>query len=62
MNDMNRLWLRGGFPGSLPAGSDKDSINRCRDFIRTYLERDIPMPDPGIPVETLGAVLDDVGT
>lgn len=52
-DEMNQLWLRGGFPESLLAGSDKDSINWRRDFIRTYLERDIPMLGPRIPAETL---------
>src|ERR1700749_1537314 len=39
---MNTLWLRGGFPESLLAASDANSIYWRRDFIKTYLERDIP--------------------
>ncbi|MBN8458079.1 MAG: ATP-binding protein [Verrucomicrobia bacterium] len=35
-------WLRGGFPGSLLATSDAASLRWRRNFIRTYLERDIP--------------------
>ncbi len=50
---MNRLWLRGGFPESLLAESDGDSIQWRRDFIRTYLERDIPSLGPRIPSETM---------
>jgi predicted AAA+ superfamily ATPase len=50
---MNELWLRGGFPESLLAKSDKDSINWRLDFIKTYLERDIPQLGPRIPAETL---------
>lgn len=50
---LNQLWLRGGFPNSLLAGSDKDSLAWRRDFIRTYLERDIPQLGPRIPAVTL---------
>lgn len=51
--DLNSLWLRGGFPESLLANSDKQSSNWRRDFIRTYLERDIPQLGPRIPAQTL---------
>lgn len=34
------LWLRGGFPESLLAASDADSLAWRRDFIRTYVERE----------------------
>jgi uncharacterized protein len=51
---MNRLWLRGGFPDSLLAGSDADSLAWRLSFVRTYLERDIPQFGPRIPAETLG--------
>ncbi len=37
-----QLWLRGGFPGSLLADDDRESVRWRRDFIRTYLERDVP--------------------
>ena len=37
-----QLWLRGGFPGSLLADGDRESVRWRRDFIRTYLERDVP--------------------
>lgn len=52
-NDTNTLWLRGGFPDSLLAASNKDSIEWRRDFIKTYLERDVPQLGPRIPAETL---------
>ncbi len=51
--DVNALWLRGGFPRAFLANSDKDSHHWRRNFIRTYLERDIPMFGPRIPAETL---------
>jgi predicted AAA+ superfamily ATPase len=47
------LWVRGGFPESLLADSDADSLRWRLDFIRTYLERDIPQFGPRIPAETL---------
>lgn len=51
--DIENLWLRGGFPDSLLAASDAASLRWRRDFIRTYLERDIPQLGPRIPEETL---------
>ncbi|MEJ7766591.1 MAG: ATP-binding protein [Chitinophagaceae bacterium] len=50
---LKELWLRGGFPESLLAASDKDSLAWRNDFIKTYLERDIPQLGPRIPAETL---------
>jgi len=47
------LWLRGGFPDSLLASDDAVSLKWRLDFIRTYLERDIPLLGPRIPAETL---------
>ena len=48
-----RLWLRGGFPDSYLAASDEDSLALRRDFIRTYLERDIAVFGPRVPATTL---------
>ncbi|NND43105.1 MAG: ATP-binding protein [Silicimonas sp.] len=50
---MSALWLRGGFPDSFLAKSDRASLNWREDFIRTYLERDIPSFGLRIPAETL---------
>ncbi|MGQ0511485.1 MAG: ATP-binding protein [Betaproteobacteria bacterium] len=50
---LDALWLRGGFPESLLAGSDAASLRWRTDFIRTYLERDVPQLGPRIPAETL---------
>ena len=47
------LWLRGGFPQSWLAASDGDSLVWRRNFIRTYLERDIPQFGPRVPATTL---------
>lgn len=52
-DDLNALWVRGGFPLSWLARSDAASL-RWRDaFIATYLERDIPALGPRIPATTL---------
>lgn len=50
---MNDLWLRGGFPDSFQADSDQNSLAWREDFLRTYLERDIPALGPRIPAATL---------
>jgi len=39
---MRSLWLRGGFPRSFLASTDDASFEWRQDFIRTFLERDIP--------------------
>lgn len=49
----NQLWLRGGFPGSYLASNDQDSLVFRKNFIRTYLERDIPQFGFRIPAQTL---------
>ncbi|MDR0274834.1 MAG: ATP-binding protein [Burkholderiaceae bacterium] len=51
--DIAKLWVRGGFPDSLLAASDRASLRWRLDFIRTYLERDIPLLGPRIAAETL---------
>ena len=42
-NALTRLWLRGGFPESYLAKNDTISLRWRQDFIRTYVERDIPL-------------------
>ena len=54
VGDANRLWVRGGFPESVLASSDAASLDWRRDFIRSYLERDVPMFAPRMPAETIG--------
>lgn len=49
-----RFWSRGGFPDSLLATDDPQSFLWRQDFIRSYLERDVPMFAPRMPAETLG--------
>lgn len=50
---IDALWVRGGFPRSFLAPSEDVSLQWRRDFIRTYLERDIPQFGVRIPAETL---------
>lgn len=50
---MTALWLRGGFPDSFLAASDADSLTFRQNFIRTYLERDVPQFGRRLPAETL---------
>lgn len=47
------LWVRGGFPESLLASDTARSLRWRRDFVRTYLERDIPQFGRRIAAETL---------
>ena len=51
--DLNRPWLRGGFPDSFTAASDDLSMRWRDDFIRTYLERDLPQAGLRAPAVTL---------
>jgi len=51
--DIIKLWVRGGFPDSFLSDSEQNSFLIRRDFIRTYLERDIPQFAPRFPAETL---------
>lgn len=54
IGDANRLWTRGGFPESLLAGSDAASLAWRRAFVRSCLERDVPMFAPRLPAATVG--------
>jgi uncharacterized protein len=51
--DPTQLWVRGGFPDSFLAKDDQRSLEWRRNFIRTYLERDVPMFGPRVPAQTL---------
>ena len=48
------LFLRGGYPDALLAPTDPVSFVRRRDFIRTYLERELAWMNPKLPAEALG--------
>ena len=49
----DRLWLRGGFPLSYLANTSTDSIAWRENFVRTFLERDIPRLGISVPSRTL---------
>lgn len=51
--DLMKLWTRGGFPESLLSRSNQSSTTWRENFIRTYLERDIPQLGFNIPARTL---------
>jgi predicted AAA+ superfamily ATPase len=51
--DMRTLWMRGGFPRSYLAADDEASYEWRQDFIRTFLERDIPAMGFRIPENTM---------
>ena len=50
---LTKLWLRGGFPDSYVASNDLASNEWRKNFIKTYLERDIPALGTRIPATTL---------
>ncbi|RPH92889.1 MAG: ATP-binding protein [Lysobacterales bacterium] len=51
--DLEALWVRGGFPDSFLAPDEPTSTVWRENFLRTYLERDVPLLGPRIPAETL---------
>lgn len=51
--DIDRLWLRGGFPDSFLSKNDEASLRWRLNFISTYLERDVPQFGPRIPAVML---------
>ncbi len=52
-SDIERLWLRGGFPSSFLANNDAASLRWRLNFISTYLEREVPQFGARIPAVTL---------
>jgi predicted AAA+ superfamily ATPase len=49
----DQLWVRGGFPRSFLARSDRQSAEWRRGFVSTFLERDIPQLGIRVPAATL---------
>jgi uncharacterized protein len=52
-DSLPRLWSRGGFPRSYLATDERASMTWRLDFVRTFLERDIPQLGITIPAATL---------
>ncbi len=53
VQESEQLWRRGGFPPAFLAKSEQASVLWRRDFVRTFLERDIPQLGISIPAVTL---------
>ena len=53
LKDIQKLWIRGGFPESYLAASDFESMEWLDMLIRTYLERDIPQMGFRVPANRL---------
>ncbi len=47
------LWSRGGFPRSFLATNDRASLAWRLDFVRTFVERDLPQLGISVPAATL---------
>ena len=50
---LNRLWIRGGFPKSFLARNEAESMEWRREFVRTFVERDLPMLGINIAADTM---------
>jgi hypothetical protein len=48
-----RHWVRGGFPPSFLAAREADSHTWRRQFVQSYLERDLPLLGVQVPAPTL---------
>ena len=51
--EIRRLWVRGGFPPAFTAGTPEDSFVWRRQFVQTFLERDLPVFGIRVPAPTL---------
>jgi predicted AAA+ superfamily ATPase len=51
--NLQTLWNRGGFPNAFLAGSDHQSFEWRRDFIETFLLRDLPQYGVRVPASEL---------
>jgi len=50
---LQTLWQRGGFPLSYLAPDDEAAFQWRQDFVRTFLQRDLPAMGVRVPAETL---------
>ncbi len=53
VESQNKHWRRGGFPLSFLAGTEKESMEWRKDFVSTFLERDVPQFGVKIPSTSL---------
>lgn len=54
VEEYRSLWTRGGFPRSFLARTDRDSFDWRRNFIRTFLERDLAGMGFGMSPQAMG--------
>jgi len=54
---MTTLWLRGGFPRSLLADSDEDSLIWRQSYVQAFVERDLPQFGAGLTAPTIHRLL-----
>ncbi len=52
-DELDRLWVRGGFPDSFLARSEEASFDWRFDFIASFLERDLPQLGFNYPAENM---------
>lgn len=52
--DIEQLWVRGGFPGSYVATNDDDAWQWRQDFIRHFLNIDLPALGIGVSPPSMG--------
>ena len=50
---VQQQWLRGGYPRSLLADTDEAAFGWRQDFIKTFLQRDLPGLGVRVPAETM---------
>lgn len=50
---LNRLWVRGGFPRSFLSPSEAASMEWRREFVRTFIERDLPALGVNVAADTM---------
>ena len=53
VENLGRLWIRGSFPRSFLAESDRESLEWRLEFIRTFLERDLPQLGISVSATTM---------
>jgi predicted AAA+ superfamily ATPase len=50
---VDRLWVRGGYPDSFLAATDAESLAWREQFVRTYVQRDLPQLGVRVPSTTM---------
>jgi len=53
IQNTERLWLKGGFPNAILETDDEMGVVWMQNFIKTYIERDLPILGLGAPLKTI---------